>query len=146
MKSSVAGQTQSLCLGFDSHEFWRQFSWCQNRRYITYMYRIWRSLVMGRPYQFQSQEYFNIHVFTYVNICIYTAVIFYANTYVFMSVYTYMLIYMYTWARDSVFGIATGYGLDDRGVGVRVPGGANIFSFPSRPDRLWGPPNLLSNG
>jgi hypothetical protein len=38
-------------------------------------------------------------------------------------------------------GIATGYGLDDRGVGVRVPVGSRIFSSPSRPDRLWGPPS-----
>jgi hypothetical protein len=30
--------------------------------------------------------------------------------------------------RDSVVGITTGYGLDDRGVGVRVPVGARIFS------------------
>jgi hypothetical protein len=49
-------------------------------------------------------------------------------------------------SRDSVVGIATGYGLDYRGVGVRVPVGSRIFSSPSRPDRLWGPPNLLSNG
>jgi hypothetical protein len=42
--------------------------------------------------------------------------------------------------------IATGYGLDDRGVGVPVPVGSRIFSFPRRPDRLWGPPNLLSSG
>jgi hypothetical protein len=42
-------------------------------------------------------------------------------------------------------GIATGYGLDDRGVGVRVPVGSRIFSSPRRPDRLWGPPSL-SNG
>jgi hypothetical protein len=48
--------------------------------------------------------------------------------------------------RDSVGGIATGYGLDDRGVGVRVPVGSKTFSSPRRPDRLWGPPNLLSNG
>jgi hypothetical protein len=41
---------------------------------------------------------------------------------------------------------ATGYGLDDRGVGVRVPVGSRIFSPPGRPDRLWGPHNLLSNG
>jgi hypothetical protein len=41
---------------------------------------------------------------------------------------------------------ATSYGLDDRGVGVRVPVGWRIFSCPNRPDRLWGPPNFLSNG
>jgi hypothetical protein len=28
---------------------------------------------------------------------------------------------------ESLFGIATGYGLDDRGVGVRVPIGSRIF-------------------
>jgi hypothetical protein len=39
----------------------------------------------------------------------------------------------------SVVGIATGYGLDDRGVGVRVPVGSRIFSSPHHPDRLWGP-------
>jgi hypothetical protein len=49
-------------------------------------------------------------------------------------------------SRDSVVGIATGYGLDDRGVGVRVLVGSRIFSSPSRPDRLWGPLNLLYNG
>jgi hypothetical protein len=49
-------------------------------------------------------------------------------------------------SRDSVVGIATGYGLDDRGVGVRFPVESRIFSSPRRPDRLWGPPNLLSNG
>jgi hypothetical protein len=46
----------------------------------------------------------------------------------------------------SAVGIATGYWLDDRGVGVRVPVGSRIFSSPRCPDRLWGPPNLLSNG
>jgi hypothetical protein len=49
-------------------------------------------------------------------------------------------------SRSSVVGIATGYGLDDRGVGVRVPVGSRIFSSPNRPDRLSGLPNLLSNG
>jgi hypothetical protein len=36
---------------------------------------------------------------------------------------------------DSVVGIATGYGLNDRGVGVRVPVGSRIlfFSTSSRP-------------
>jgi hypothetical protein len=35
--------------------------------------------------------------------------------------------------RDSSVGIATGYGLDDRGVGVRVAVGSRIFSTSSRP-------------
>jgi hypothetical protein len=48
-------------------------------------------------------------------------------------------------SRDSVFGIATSYGLDDRRVGVRVPVGSRIFCSLCRLDRLWGPPNLLSN-
>jgi hypothetical protein len=43
-------------------------------------------------------------------------------------------------------GTETDYGLDDRGVGVRVPVGSRMFSSPSRADRLWGPPSLLSNG
>jgi hypothetical protein len=34
--------------------------------------------------------------------------------------------------RDSAVGIATGYGLDDKRVGVRVPVGARFFSSPCR--------------
>jgi hypothetical protein len=49
-------------------------------------------------------------------------------------------------SRESAVGIATGCGLDDWRVGVRVPVGASIFSSPRRPDRVWGPPSLLSNG
>jgi hypothetical protein len=49
-------------------------------------------------------------------------------------------------SRNSSVGIATGYGLVDRGVGVLVPVGSRIFSSSRRPDRLWGPPNLLSSG
>jgi hypothetical protein len=49
-------------------------------------------------------------------------------------------------SRDSVVGIATSYGLYDRGVGVRVPVGPRIFCSPNRTDRFWGPPNLLFNG
>jgi hypothetical protein len=55
-------------------------------------------------------------------------------------------LYIYIISRDSVIGRATGYGLHDRVVGVRVPVGSRIFSSPRRPDRLWGPPSLLSNG
>jgi hypothetical protein len=49
-------------------------------------------------------------------------------------------------SRDSVVGIATGYVLDGWGVGIRVPVGSRIFSFPSRPDWFWDPPNFISNG
>jgi hypothetical protein len=42
---------------------------------------------------------------------------------------------------DSSVGIATGYGLDDQGVGGRLPVGARIFISPCRPDRLLGSPN-----
>jgi hypothetical protein len=47
---------------------------------------------------------------------------------------------------DSAVGTAAGYGLDDRGVEVRVLVGSRIFSSSHCPDRLWGPPSLLSNG
>jgi hypothetical protein len=53
---------------------------------------------------------------------------------------------MKLWIRDSAVGIATGYGLEDRGVGVRIPVLSRNFSSLRRPDRLWGPPNLLCNG
>jgi hypothetical protein len=43
-------------------------------------------------------------------------------------------------SRDSVVGMATGYRLDNRGVGVQIPVGSRIFSSPCRLDRL------LSNG
>jgi hypothetical protein len=43
-------------------------------------------------------------------------------------------------------GIATSYGLENRGVRVRVPVGASIFSSPCRPVRFWGPSSLLTNG
>jgi hypothetical protein len=39
-------------------------------------------------------------------------------------------------SRDSVVGIAIGYELDDRGVGVRVPVGSRMFSSPRRPDHF----------
>jgi hypothetical protein len=42
--------------------------------------------------------------------------------------------------------IASGYGLEDREVAVRVPTEARNFTSPYCSDRLCGPPNLLSNG
>jgi hypothetical protein len=60
---------------------------------------------------------------------------------------TYFIHAMYIMhSRDSEIDIATGYGLDDQGVGVRVPVEANMFTSPCRPDRLWVPPSLLANG
>jgi hypothetical protein len=49
-------------------------------------------------------------------------------------------------SRDSAVGIANGYGLNDRGFGVGVPVWSRIFSSLFRPDRLWGPLSLISNG
>jgi hypothetical protein len=45
-------------------------------------------------------------------------------------------------SRDRAVGISTGYGLNNRGVEVRVPIGSSIFSSPRRPDRLCCPPSL----
>jgi hypothetical protein len=59
---------------------------------------------------------------------------------------TCMIVFKPCISRDSVVGIATGYWLDDGGVGVWVPVWSKIFSSPRCPDRLWGPPNLLFNG
>jgi hypothetical protein len=42
---------------------------------------------------------------------------------------------------DSSVHIVTGYGLDDPGF---IPENATFFSSPQLPDRLWGPPSLLS--
>jgi hypothetical protein len=47
-------------------------------------------------------------------------------------------------SQDSSVSIATGYGLDGRGVGVQVPVGSRIFSMSSRV--ALGSTNLLSNG
>jgi hypothetical protein len=46
--------------------------------------------------------------------------------------------------QDSAVDIATGYVLDGR---VSILGrGKRFLSTIQRPDRLWGPPSLLSNG
>jgi hypothetical protein len=49
-------------------------------------------------------------------------------------------------SRGGAVGLASGYGLDDRLVGVRVTAGSRSFASPYRPDRLWVPPSFLSNG
>jgi hypothetical protein len=62
------------------------------------------------------------------------------------GIFELKLIHLSVVSRDSAVGIATGYGLDDIEVGVRVPVGSRIFTSPCRPDRLCGPPNLLYKG
>jgi hypothetical protein len=42
-------------------------------------------------------------------------------------------------SRDSSVSTATGYGRDS------ISGSARLFSYPQRPERLWGPPSLVSN-
>jgi hypothetical protein len=71
---------------------------------------------------------------------------------VYMCIYIYILyIYIYIYKeieienRDIAVCVAADYGLDDRGVGVRVVMVSRIITSPHRPDRLWGPPSLLSN-
>jgi hypothetical protein len=66
---------------------------------------------------------------------------------VFVFVFVRACVCVCVWrSRDSAVGITTGYGLDDRGVGVWVPVGSRIFSSANRPGRHWGPLNLISNG
>jgi hypothetical protein len=65
--------------------------------------------------------------------------------------YTQLLViihnyHLITGSRDSAVSIATGHGLDDGEVTVRVPIESRIFSSPRHPDQFWGPPSLLSNG
>jgi hypothetical protein len=45
----------------------------------------------------------------------------------------------YSKSRDSSVGIGTGYELDDREVGVRVPIVSRFVFSPRRPDRFLGP-------
>jgi hypothetical protein len=54
--------------------------------------------------------------------------------------------WIYPILTRSVVGIATSYGLDDRGVRIPVPVGSKIFTSPYHPYRLWSPPALLCNG
>jgi hypothetical protein len=64
----------------------------------------------------------------------------------FTGMSVYLLVCQVTRSRDRAVGIATGYGLDGQGVGIRVQVGAGLFSSPRRPDQFWDLPSLLSNG
>jgi hypothetical protein len=47
--------------------------------------------------------------------------------------------------RDSAVNAATGYGMDDQGVEIRILVLTRIFSSPRSSDRFWGLPSLLPN-
>jgi hypothetical protein len=49
-------------------------------------------------------------------------------------------------SRNSAVGMATGYGLNGRGVGVQVPVGARFVSSERRPGWFCDPPSRISNG
>jgi hypothetical protein len=56
------------------------------------------------------------------------------------GIHVYKNYYTKTRSRDSAVGMATGYRLDDRGVGVRIPVGSRNFLFStSCPDPAFYP-------
>jgi hypothetical protein len=59
--------------------------------------------------------------------------------------YTYCVYLLHIY-NDSSVGIETGYGMDDREVGVQVPVGSRIFTSPYGPGGLGGHPNRLATG
>jgi hypothetical protein len=67
------------------------------------------------------------------------------SIYQHFKIFPYLLHIPLTYVHSAV-GIATDYGLNDHGIGVRVSVGSRIFVSPCRPNRLWGPSNLLTNG
>jgi hypothetical protein len=58
----------------------------------------------------------------------------------------YLFLLMNYVSLFNVVGIATSYGLDDRGIGVGVPLKSRMFTSPYWTDLLWGSPKLLING
>jgi hypothetical protein len=97
-----------------------------------------------------------LEVLSKINICALCTILLYAACHVIASLKQLLNIYHkcalnetllfvlnYCRSHGSAMGIATGYRLDDWGVGVRVPVEPRIFTSPYYPDRLWGPDNLL---
>jgi hypothetical protein len=116
--------TRNYCLK-DCHNlclFWKaiKFSWIIM---LTFIPPILNSLI---PFLIHS-----VTIYTTFNHCIYrTWLLFMQHLYIIYIllniqhfVVIYFIIYDYRRSRDSSVGIATSYGLDDRGVGVRILGG-----------------------
>jgi hypothetical protein len=64
--------------------------------------------------------------------------------YCFNSLANFLPSFGFLKTEPGYLGIATGYGLDRRG--SITDRDKELFPFPQRPERLWDPPNLLSNG
>jgi hypothetical protein len=64
----------------------------------------------------------------------------------FRRYYANDLQFLIYYKHGSAVSIATGYGLDRRGVEILVPVVARFFSSPHRPDRFWGSPSLQCDG
>jgi hypothetical protein len=67
------------------------------------------------------------------------------SKFVYLYFTCYSLSDTYSRSRRDSESVATGYGLGGGVVGVRVPRESRILYSSSRPDRLWGPPNLRPN-
>jgi hypothetical protein len=67
------------------------------------------------------------------------------EVYIFRNVIQYQALQLNR-IRDSAVGIKTGYGLDGRGIGFRVPVEARIFSSSRSPDWFWAHPASYSMG
>jgi hypothetical protein len=70
---------------------------------------------------------------------------------VFLKIYVFIYCFWYSvtqmWAGVAQVSVVSGYGLDDPAIEVRSPAEAKgFFLQPLCPDRLWGPPSLLSSG
>jgi hypothetical protein len=87
--------------------------------------------------------YLSIYPPTYLSLSIYPSTYLSLCLSIYLSVYgsavlcwtlsaflSFLILYTVGRSRDSVVGIGTGYGLDDRRAGVRVPIGSRIFSSP----------------
>jgi hypothetical protein len=62
-------------------------------------------------------------------------------------IFCILVTYLMRISRGSSVSIVSGYGLDDRAIEVWSPAEVKwLFLYPLCPDRLWGPPSLLSNG
>jgi hypothetical protein len=59
----------------------------------------------------------------------------------------YYFVFRLSKSRDGSVGIVTRVRVERSGFSGSIPGGGwEFFSSPLRPERLWGPPSLLSNG